>query len=357
MIRLPGARVAALVVVLAPLAAQAGTNRSAPSFHDGAAFARHELGFDRIVTFGDSLSDPGNAYLATGDFVVRPFGPVPAAPYLIGRFRFSNGPTWIEWLARGLRLPRSGRPALLRPGIYTNYAIGGTRARESAGPVDLGAQIDLFLHDFWGFAPPDALYALWVGSNDLQDAFAALEPDPTGAASQAIIAEALEATGDSIQRLWDAGASSFLVLNLPNIALAPATRTLGPDAQAAAQGLSILYNTGLEETLQGLEALPDLEDIVILRLDIFAILNAAVADPESFGLSNSTDSCITPDVVRGAICRRPDTYLFWDYVHPTTQAHRLLAKEAKAALATILEDFESAQAKRLQGSRPWIETR
>jgi phospholipase/lecithinase/hemolysin len=357
MLRLPGARVAALVVVLTPLATQAGTNWSAPSHHDDAAFARHELGFDRIVTFGDSLSDPGNAYLATGDFVVRPFDPVPAAPYLIGRFRFSNGPTWIEWLARGLRLPRSGRPALLRPGIYTNYAIGGTRARESAGPVDLGTQIDLFLGDFGGLAPPEALYAIWIGSNDLRDVFAALEPDPTGAASEAIIAEALEATGDAIERLWDAGASSFLVLNLPDIALAPATRTLGADAHAAAHGLSILYNTGLEQTLQGLETLPGLEDIVILRLDIFAILNAAAADPESVGLINVTDSCITPDVVRGAICRRPDTYLFWDYVHPTTQAHRLLAKEAKAVLATILEDFESVQAERLEGSRPSIDAR
>jgi phospholipase/lecithinase/hemolysin len=355
-IRLPRARVAALIVVLTPLATQAGTNWSAPSLHDDAAFARHELGFDRIVTFGDSLSDAGNAYLATGDFAVRPFDPVPAAPYLIGRFRFSNGPTWIEWLARGLRLPRSGRPALLRPGIYANYAIGGARARPSAGPVDIDREIDLFLGDFGGLAPLEALYAIWIGSNDLRDAFAALGSDPTGAASQAIIAEALEATGDSIERLWDAGASSFLVLNLPNLTVSPAVRALGPAAQAAAQDLSVRYNAGLEQTLQDLEALPDLEGIIIARLDIFAILNAAAADPESVGLINVTDSCITPDVVRGAICRRPDTYLFWDYVHPTTQAHRLLGKEAKAVLATIL-DFESAQAERLEGSRPSIDAR
>ena len=281
---------------------------------------------------------------------MRPFDPIPTAPYLIGRFRFSNGPTWIEWLARSLRLSRSARPAFLRPGIYSNFAIGGTSARASAGPVDLGTEIDLFLRDFWGLAPPEALYALWIGSNDLRDAFAALESDPTGATSQAIIAEALEATGDAIERLWDAGASLFLVLNLPNIALAPAVRTLGPDAQAAAQGLSILYNTDLEQTLQGLEALPDLEDIVILRLDIFAILNAAVDDPDSVGLTDVTDSCITPGVIRGAICRRPDTHLFWDFIHPTTRAHRVLAKEARAVLATTLEDFESAQA---ADERPW----
>jgi phospholipase/lecithinase/hemolysin len=349
MIRLPGARVAALIVVLVPLAAQAGANW--PESHDRAAFARHRLGFDRIVTFGDSLSDPGNAYLATGDFVVRPFDPIPDAPYLVGRFRFSNGPTWIEWLARELRLSRSGRPALLRPGIYTNYAIGGTRARASAGPVDLGTQIHLFLGDFGGLAPPEALYAIWIGSNDLRDAFAALGSDPTGATSEAIIAEALEATGDAIARLWDAGASWFLVANLPDLAVSPAVRTLGPAAQAAAQGLSILYNTGLEQTLQGLEALPDLEDVIIARFDIFAILNAAVADPESVGLINVTGSCITPGVLRGAICRRPDSYLFWDFVHPTTRAHRVLSKDAKAVLASTFRGIESAQAERLEEAR------
>jgi len=57
-------------------------------------------GFDRTVTMGDSLSDPGNTYVATGTFVVRPFEPIPTAPYLIGRFHFTNGPTWIEQLAR-----------------------------------------------------------------------------------------------------------------------------------------------------------------------------------------------------------------------------------------------------------------
>lgn len=62
--------------------------------------ASAEPSYDRIVTFGDSLSDPGNAYLLTGEVVVRPFEPIPSAPYLIGHFHFTNGPTWIEQLAR-----------------------------------------------------------------------------------------------------------------------------------------------------------------------------------------------------------------------------------------------------------------
>jgi phospholipase/lecithinase/hemolysin len=258
---------------------------------------------------------------------------------------------------QGSQVVQERAAGLLRPGIYTDYAIGGARARVPADPVDLGTKIDLFLHDFGEFAPPEALYALWIGSNDLRDAFAALGSDPTGAASQAIIAEALEATGDGIERLWDAGASLFLVSNLPNLAISPAIRTLDPAAQAAAQGLSILYNAGLEQTLQDLEALPDLQDIIIVRLDLFTILNAAVADPGSVGLTNVTDSCITPGVIRGAICKRPKTFLFWDYVHPTTRAHRLLGEQAEAILAATLGGFQGAKAERLERANPLVSAR
>jgi hypothetical protein len=92
---------------------------------------------ERFVIFGDSLSDPGNTFAATGEFAVRPFAPIPAAPYLIGRFHFSNGPTWVEQLAKDFRLPRSGKPALLRSGVYTNYASGelerARRGRSTSG--------------------------------------------------------------------------------------------------------------------------------------------------------------------------------------------------------------------------------
>lgn len=83
---------ASLVLTLAPFVAQA----AAP--------------FEGVVAFGDSLSDAGNVFVATGAFEVRPFEPIPDAPYLIGGFRFTNGPTWIEWLTRPLRQHESRRP-------------------------------------------------------------------------------------------------------------------------------------------------------------------------------------------------------------------------------------------------------
>jgi len=45
--------------------------------------------YDRLVVFGDSLSDNGNLFLATG-------GAQPPAPYYQGRF--SSGPVFTELL-------------------------------------------------------------------------------------------------------------------------------------------------------------------------------------------------------------------------------------------------------------------
>ena len=39
---------------------------------------------ERLVVFGDSLSDPGNHFIAFGQTSRAPFGPIPDFPYAIG---------------------------------------------------------------------------------------------------------------------------------------------------------------------------------------------------------------------------------------------------------------------------------
>ena len=52
-------------------------------------------GVDALYAFGDSLSDVGNIFAATG-------GVGPGAPYANGQF--SNGPVWVQDLAGDLGL-------------------------------------------------------------------------------------------------------------------------------------------------------------------------------------------------------------------------------------------------------------
>jgi hypothetical protein len=94
---------------------------------------------------------------------------------------------------------RGGKPALLRPGVYTNYAFGGARARLN-GPFDLSGQIARFLADFDDVAAPETLYVLWIGATDLRDAAEAAAVDPN--AGLGIIAQAIGATASSIQQLY-----------------------------------------------------------------------------------------------------------------------------------------------------------
>jgi len=61
-----------------------------------------ETNFKRIVFFGDSLSDPGNAFVILGKVSVRPFEVIPDYPYARGGKHFSNGPTWAEQFAKSL---------------------------------------------------------------------------------------------------------------------------------------------------------------------------------------------------------------------------------------------------------------
>lgn len=289
-----------------------------------------ELDFERMVVFGDSLTDSRNYFLDTRQFTVRPFPSIPDHPYVIGGLRFSNGKTWIEHLARDLDMGASGRPASARPTRFTNYAFGRSRARTVPDLWDLTEQVDLFLGHFDGQAPGGALYVLWIGANDLRDGLEALAADPSGNTTNAIVGAAIAAVHENIVRLYDAGATNFLVLNAPNLALIPAVRLQGPTAQFIAQGLSEGYNFSLEALLTALES--TLVEIQILRFDTFGLFNDVADDPASAGFENVTDFCIMPGVILDAICDDPDAFLFWDAVHPTASAQEFFSGKVRAFL-------------------------
>jgi len=293
------------------------------------AFASSALGAppQRFVVFGDSLSDPGNAFLLTRDLEIPPFDSlIPNAPYARGAFHFSDGATWVEQLSIMDHAQPSAGPALLTPPLFSNYAVGGARAR-TVSLFDLSAQIGLFLGDFRGQGPADALYIVFIGGNDVRDALEAFPQSP--AAAFGILDNAVTAIGSNLRTLHAAGAHRFLVANAPDVGLAPAVRLQGPQAQGLATFLSGRFNAGLEATLQGFEAAPGVE---IVRLDVFRFLNDVVAAPEAFGLTDVTTACIRVNTIARAFCPTPNRFLFWDGIHPTKVGHHLLAERADAVL-------------------------
>ena len=253
---------------------------------------------------------------------------VPGGPYARGGHHFSNGATWVEQLARHLALAGHARPAFQNTGMKgSNYAVGGARA--IAGypcRFNLPAQVSTYLTDF-PQTSASTLVAIEIGGNDVRDALIAAllyQQDPTPYIQNAVVSVAT-----NITQLYSQGARRFLLLNVPDVGKTPAVRMLGPLVAGFADSLSQAYNTGLADAVQGLAALPGLD---LRVLDVYTILNNVVASPEAYGFVNVTDACITPGEPPFA-CAKPDTYAFWDGIHPTQALHAIVAAQALAVIS------------------------
>lgn len=308
----------------------------------GAALAQPS-GFDRLVVFGDSLSDPGNAFRWLSDpanqhcgtrLSVPPYDKlddllVPDGPYARGGHHVSNGPTWAEVLARYLALGGTARPALQSPGgKASNYAVFGARAVHFPCRFNLPDQVAVHLAAF-PRTSAQTLVLVEMGGNDVRDALVAVA---SGQDPAPYIQNALASLANSIATLYSHGARRFLLLNVPSLARAPSVRLLDqqvPGAAAAAGQLTGFFNAGLSQVVQYAQGLGGADARV---LDIHSLLEEIVASPEAYGFSNATDACVTPDVPPYH-CLRPDTYVFWDGAHPTRAVHELMAQRALAVLS------------------------
>ncbi|MEQ8466329.1 SGNH/GDSL hydrolase family protein [Coleofasciculus sp. E1-EBD-02] len=324
--------------------------------------------FSKMYVFGDSLSDPGNIFNATTAANSIPTNidvpPVePSVPPYDEDGRFSNGLVWSDYLAQdlGIDLIPSTELSVLFPGsnipspiAFTddgqpqvspyfngatannsvNFAFGAAQTG-TQGVGEFGALIPGMLDQVEWFeddlevadqqADEDALYIVWGGPNDYQ---LVSEPDPI---------ETVGNLAEAVQTLYDLGARNFLVPNLPDLGKTPRALDAGEDVSNILTFLSQTHNTLLDTSLANLS---QLDNINIAQLDAFSLLNKTIANPEEFGFTNVTDSCIHPLKDDGKldgtqefeVCDNPDEYLFWDGIHPTTVAHAQLADDALEAL-------------------------
>ena len=65
------------------------------------------------------------------------------------------------------------------------------------------------------------------------------------------------------------------------------------------------------------------------QFDTFGTLNDAIAHPAKYGMTNVTDQCVQH--LQDRTCN-PDSWLFWDGVHPTTAGHAILGAQFAAAI-------------------------
>jgi len=260
---------------------------------------------------------------------------VPSDPYVTEQgIYFSNGPVWIERVGEALGDFGATRPV---EGLWphaANYAWGGARAYASSGDGNrhLDRQVTDYLEDVRYEISPETLHALFIGGNDMVEALVMLGngapfPDVLGR-----VALAVAAVDQNLQRLIDAGARRFLVLNVPDVGLVPAVQH--PVGKGMLSCFAELANWGVTSACPGLPKLqlPDslaavgeraaAQGVELITVDTFGFIRG-VAATQAFGVSNATESCVTP-LLEPFDCEDPNSYLFWDGLHPTTAVHRLL---------------------------------
>jgi outer membrane lipase/esterase len=265
-----------------------------------------------IYAFGDSLTDTGNITIATGGII--PLSP----PYAPGRF--SNGQLWIDRVAAAFGTQAT--PSLTGG---NNFAFSGAT---TGGIEPLGVTfqtLDFLSREGLGGADPDALYIVYGGGNDVRNELR------TTLAPEALAAAATENVRQAITNLALAGAEYIMVPNLSDLALTPESIAGGPEVMQRATDLSAAFNTALAGVLAGLEAVLPVD---LITLDVRSLFNSVASNPAQYGLTNVNTPCFSGAIDRpGTVCANPDEYMFWDSVHPTTAAHRILGDYALAALA------------------------
>lgn len=273
-----------------------------------------QVPFSEFVIFGDSLSDNGNLYIGTSALGF----PTPGPPqYTKGEYTdgadsvpATSGPLglWVEQLAQKMNLPAPVPFAKLTGGL--NYAVGGavtghnpnwtlTSLTQIPAVTD---QLTLFTSQH-ASPPTNALYVFWGGSNDILN-----NPSTAGAQATAAVAN----IQGNINTLIAAGAKYFLWVDLPPLGLIPEAYNTpnSPVFNAAA----VAFNNAWSSAITQLKAAHP--GITIVGVDVYSLFLQIAVNPALYGYTNVTSGA------QGQANVNPNTYVFWDQLHPTTVGHQ-----------------------------------
>ncbi|WP_080429960.1 SGNH/GDSL hydrolase family protein [Burkholderia ubonensis] len=271
-----------------------------------------EFSYERIVSFGDSLSDNQNFLNITEWYAPN------TKTWSLGRF--SNGKVWTEYLAdEGFHIP-----------LY-NWAVGysGTDPTKRNLIKGLGDQVDSFLESILinssEYRIDRSLFTVFTGANDIMT----FNVPPSQIVSRQKVA---------ISKLLDRGAKNILVMNIPDVSKAP--RYKGQSNAAELMEKVNQVNSGLVTMIDELRAAHADGQVRIILFDTHAAFSRIINNPGDYHISNTSDSCVDYSqkglkidyISSFPTCGNPDEYVFWDTVHPTSIIHKLLAAHVHAAL-------------------------
>ena len=265
--------------------------------------ASQGTGINKIIAFGDSLSDNQNVYNAS-DWTLPD-----SNTWFLGRF--SNGKNWVEYLAANLNLP-----------LY-DWAVGGagvtTQDLVIPGVVEQVQSWTEYMQKAPNYQPQNTLFTMLIGGNDLVN-------------YNTTVAQVMSGETQAVQTLINAGARNILILTLPDVSKAPVFTIKTNGATVAAEVVDL--NNQLTAMVSGLRAQYG-SNLNIRLFDTYALFNDVLNNPANYNVTNTSTSClnINTDSTLNYLetqnprstCTNPDTFVFWDTLHPTTHTHKVLA--------------------------------
>lgn len=311
--------------------------------------------FDRIVYFGDSLTDTGTIFDLSGQ-VLTTAVPPSSAGYA---GQFSNGDVYADVA-----------PALLGVAV-DNFAAGGARAVGSLTledfftnnsvsallvddpdpdvldfDINLGAQIGRFLAANAGGVAPDTAASILIGLNDYNN-FTPTSTETALAEATTLISNVVQSTLGAAVALAGAGVGTVVIQTLPLATFAPGSQFRDPATNALADQVIAAHNAALLDGAAQVEAL----GVNIEIVDLGAMAFVIAEDPSGFGFTtpltnfrlfgtggdpvivddgNGPEPVFLPNPAAAGV---PDAQLvFWDLLHPTAATHGILGAFQAASL-------------------------
>lgn len=338
----------------------------------------HPKQITSFYIFGDSLSDTGNlstsTYIATGgQFWAPPSTPLPSPNPIFGgpyyasnpklpgapdvlegstyynsspslpdiqdpstfpKVRASNGPIWVDFLPQQIGLTSEQ---------VTNFAFSGATTGFDNGlqtflPLPPGVQLPGLRTEIDQFtsglsckgADPNGIYAVWAGANDLFNLAGALpniQPEALPSAIASVVTKGVDNIAQSIIKLAQKGAKAFLVPNLPNVGATPLLRQ--NNLTDLFDDITKTFNTTLADTFPKLEQQFGID---IVPADVYS-LSQDILTGQGNEFTNVSDPLIAQDPNLNDMSLNPDGFFWYDYQHPTTKVHRILADLFESTLA------------------------
>ncbi len=320
---------------------------------------------DKLVMFGDSLSDNGNIYnLSVKAHKVIPMIPVIPKESAYFKGRFSNGPVWIEDLADAIDVP------------LEDYAYGGSWAEpfKDSGliiPFGLGDQVNMYLvAAATDYDIGKHLFFIWTGGND----YITPRDDVDYATSSTV-----SSIKKNIEWLVWYGARHVVVMSIPDVSQTPKVIMNGAEAVENARQLVESHNAKLKKMVEELKAeypVSQYPGIDFIYADMTTPMQDAIIHPDQYGLKNTSNPCYdgsiyfgnpidekeiaaakqanidimkspalklayingrTASILKNQFCAEPDDYLFWDALHPTKKVHGFMATMVWSILSDKIE--------------------